>query len=216
MTSSTGQSPDEKAKGDCYSAGERAWMEYGQQLRESSLAPFLHWLIKMRVTADAVTILSMGCGLVAGGLWYFQYSWTAVALLWLHVVTDGLDGPLARIQNRASPRGSFTDSFCDQVVVTAVTISLMMTHHVSLLGGTIFLVAYTGVLAIAMVRNSLQVPYSWLIRPRFFVYVAMLLALLGLPQSVELVIWCSNILLTLKLASGFWKLRNRLDGPVEI
>jgi phosphatidylglycerophosphate synthase len=203
-------------KGDCYSAGERAWMEYGQQLRAWVLAPWLSILTKLRVGPDHLTVLSLLFGLSFAPLWYLERAWLAVIALGIHVALDGLDGPLARFQKVASHRGSFTDSFCDQLVVSTVIIMLMTgPPRLSVAAGAIFLVVYTGVLAIAMVRNSLQVPYSWLVRPRFFLFLAIPLQLLDLPHSVATVVWVSNVLLGIKLATGFFKLRQRLDGPVE-
>ena len=172
-------------------------------------------LTQLRVGPDHLTFLSLVFGVAFGPLWYLDWEWLAVTSLWMHVAVDGLDGPLARFQKSESPRGSFTDSFCDQLVVSTVTIMLMVgTPKLPVFAGAIFLVLYAGVLAIAMVRNTLQIPYSWLVRPRFFLFLAIPLQLLGVPHSVASVVWVSNVLLAIKLATGFYKLRNRLDGPV--
>lgn len=204
-------------KGDCYSAGEREWMEYGQQLRARFFAPALRLLTKLRVTPDHLTILSFLFGFAFATLWYFEYFLYGTAVLWTHVALDGLDGPLARYQNSASPRGSFTDSVCDQTVVSIVTIMLMIGWPgLSVTAGAIFLVVYTGVLAISMVRNSLQIPYSWLLRPRLILFLAIPCQLLGVPHAVAVVVWCSNVILGIKLATGFYKLRKRLDGPERL
>ena len=203
-------------KGDCYSAGEREWMEYGQHFRARLLAPLLRSLTKLRVTPDHLTILSFLLGLAFAPLWYFEYFWYGIAALWMHVALDGVDGPLARYQNSASPRGSFTDSFCDQAIVSTVTIMLMIGRPgISVAAGAIFLVVYTGVLAISMVRNSMQIPYSWLIRPRLILFLVIPCQLCGLPHAIAIVVWCSNVVLGIKLATGFYKLRGRLDGPEQ-
>ena len=201
-------------KGDCYSAGERDWMEYGQQARSRVLAPFLRLMTKLRITPDHITILSFLFGVAFAPLWYFENFWLAASAVWIHVALDGIDGPLARFQNSASPRGSFTDSFCDQIVVSAVTICLMIgSPGLSVFAGSTFLVAYTGVLAIAMVRNTLQIPYTWLVRPRLILFLAIPVQLLGVPHAIAGVVWISNFVLAIKLATGFYKLRKRLDGP---
>lgn len=83
-------------------------------------------LTKLHITPDHLTILSFLFGLAFATLWHLEYYWYGIASLWIHVALDGFDGPLARYQNSASPRGSFTDSFCDQVVVSTVTIMLMV------------------------------------------------------------------------------------------
>lgn len=205
-------------KGDCYSDGERRWMEYGQHLRAVALRPVLARLTAARVTPDHLTLASLVSGLAFAPLWWSGQFGTALSMLWLHVVLDGLDGPLARAQKVASVRGSFTDSFCDQLVVTVVTITLMVSFpHVSIPAGTLFLSLYTGVLAIAMVRNSLSIPYSWLLRPRLILYMAASLEVFQLLPSGATagVVWFSNAVLGLKLLTGFRNLRSRLEGPVR-
>lgn len=211
------QKPDgSDVKGDCYSAGERSWMEYGQQLRAYWLGPFLKLMTAARITPDHLTLVSLILGLAFLPTWLLERPILAIILLWLHVAMDGLDGPLARFQNCASPRGSFTDSFCDQIVVSAVTISLMMKPPgVSIAAGSTFLVAYVGVLAISMVRNTLQIPYSWLLRPRLIVYAMIPVQLVVTANLLEPLMWACNAVMALKLMTGFLKLRRKLSGPDE-
>ena len=205
---------DANVKGDCYSAGERAWMEYGQQLRAKWLGPWLKAMTSMRITPDHLTLISLIFGVAFLPAWLRGSSWLAVILLWLHVALDGLDGPLARFQNVASPRGSFTDSFCDQIVVSTVTMGLMMKPPgISIAAGATFLVVYVGVLAISMVRNTLQIPYSWLLRPRLIVFAMVPVQLLVATNLLEPLVWICNVVLAFKLMTGFWKLRRRLSGP---
>jgi phosphatidylglycerophosphate synthase len=164
---------------------------------------------------DHVTVLAMLAGVAFAPAWLFGFPWLALALLSLHVVLDGLDGPLARHQAVASPRGSFTDTFCDQIVLTTVTISLMIgsDRMLGIVPGAVFLVLYTAVVAVAMVRNALNIPYRWLIRPRFFLYAAIPVELLGVPDAAGAVVWVSIALLAIKILSGFFRLRNQLPGP---
>lgn len=214
---SPADSPAEPTKGDCYSHGERAWMEYGQHLRATLLAPFLRWLDHYHVSPDHITWLSLLCGLAFVPCWYFDLKMAALLGLLSHVLLDGIDGPLARYQKVASPRGSFTDTVCDQLIVSVVAMSLMSGSQplLGIFAGSIFMVLYVGVVSMAMVRNTLDIPYSWLVRPRFFFYLAIPLQLAGVPLAVPVVTWVSNVLLGLKTASGFIKLRSRLRGPSD-
>jgi hypothetical protein len=91
-------------KADCYSAGERAAMIWGQELRERWLAPLLDALTACRVSANFVTLLSLASGLAFCVVYFTSQPW-AFACLALHVFFDGLDGPLAR--NRL-PLADFT------------------------------------------------------------------------------------------------------------
>ena len=200
---------------DCYSSGERRWMEYGQRLRGRLLEPFLGRMTRLGITPDHVTLASLISGVLFAPMWMTGHPWWSLVLLWGHVLIDGIDGPLARHQQTASQQGSFTDSFCDQMIVTVVAITLMSGPEpmIGIWAGSLFMVLYVGVLAISMVRNALSTPYSWLIRPRFFLFGAIPIELLGVTHLVWTVIWISNALLALKVCSGFFKLRDRLPGP---
>lgn len=192
-------------------------MEYGQQLRAYCLNPLLGVLIRFEVTPDTLTIASGLCGIAFLPLWLVQQSAAALTCLLLHVLLDGLDGPLARHQGTASPRGSFVDTFTDQIVVTLVTVAWIIRSpgslNIAFGGGYIFL--YAMVVGMAMVRNALEVPYSWLVRPRFFVFVAIAVEWLSeWPLTLTTLIVC-DLLLALKCASGFIVLRAKLPGPNE-
>ncbi len=198
---------------DCYSAGERGWMEYGQRLRAIWLQPTLATLTQLRITPDIITLLSGLIGVAFAPLWLSHYEGLALCCLVLHVALDGIDGPLARYQQVASPRGSFTDTFTDQIVVTFVAVAWMI-HHANAwaisMGGT-YIFLYTMVVAMAMVRNALAIPYTWLVRPRFFMFTALAIEWAGWPwiSYVTIAICCA--LLLIKAFSGFVKLRAQLN-----
>ena len=199
-------------KSDCYSAGERGWMEYGQRIRASLLLPVNRTLTQLRISPDAVTLVSGLFGFAFLPLWLMGQPLVALCCLLVHVLLDGLDGPLARYQETATSRGSFTDTFTDQIVVTVVVIAWMAGEKslAAILAGSTYIFVYALVVAIAMVRNALDIPYSWLIRPRFFVFVAIAF---DWAFSTSLTIWLlalCNLLLIVRTGSGFLKLRDRL------
>jgi phosphatidylglycerophosphate synthase len=204
-------------KHDCYSAGERAWMEYGQRLRAVWLKRGLASLTQLGVTADMVTWFAGAIGLGFTPLWLMHDKGLALMLLLAHVLLDGLDGPLARFQKRDSPRGSFTDTFSDQLVVTAVTIAWMIDapSGSSIATGTIYVFVYAMVVAMAMARNALAIPYSWLFRPRFLIYVTIAIDYVWQSNLATLAFWLCNVLLAIKMLSGFLALRRELPGPTN-
>lgn len=200
---------------DCYSAGERGWMEYGQQARAYLLHPLLRAMTRIGVRPDLITALSGLAGIAFAPAWLAGHRYLAIGCLTLHVLLDGLDGPCARYQGTDSPRGSFTDTFTDQIVVTAVIVAWMIDRSSSWaigLGGTaIFL--YTLVVAMSMVRNALAVPYSWLVRPRFIIFAALAAESFGLRWVMPPAMLISCLLLAAKAGSGFFRLRQRIPGP---
>ncbi len=202
-------------KSDCYAAGERQWMEYGQNLRAYWLQSMLVVLTKCHISPDLITYLAGALGLSFVPLWLLGYKLLAIAMVTIHVLLDGLDGPLARFQGIASPRGSFVDTFTDQLVVTGVTIAWMLgapsALHVA--AGSLYLFLYVLVVAMAMVRNAMAIPYSWLVRPRFFVYFAIVLDWWLQWELTVVVLVICNTLLAIKCISGFMALRRDLPGP---
>lgn len=194
---------------DCYSAGEREWMIATQRWRARLFDRLLNVLTRLRITPDAVTLLSFLAGIAFAPAWFLS-PMAALLLLALHVLLDGIDGPLARRQGVASRRGSFTDTMSDQAVVTAVTLTLMIAGIVGPLPGGLYVFLYALVALFAMVRNALAAPYSWLVRPRFVVYAWIIVELVLWPGTLTPLLWCCNALLALKAVSGFIRIRKRL------
>ena len=209
MISVRPQEKEESPKADCYSGGERAAMEWTQRARGRLLGPLLRLLAALRVTPDHLTLASLLVGLLFCVLWFWSPA-AALAALLIHVLLDGLDGPLARHLGLASRRGSFTDTVADQTVISATAITLMADRVIDVAAGGGYLSAYTAVVAIAMVRNAMEIPYSWLLRPRFLVYGWILVEAFFWPGTINQVLWLINAVLIWKLLTGFVHLRERL------
>lgn len=206
---------DEKA--DCYSAGERGAMIWFQRLRARALAPLLTWLDRCRVSANHLTLLSVVGGLLFVPLYLAEWNVAAFVVLALHVLLDGLDGPLARHRGDDSRSGSFTDSLADQIVLAATTAAAMSRpdHLIGVLAGLTYVFCYTLVVGFAMVRNALGIPYSWLVRPRFLVYAWLALECFAwrggpLQGSINVFLWLLNVMLAWKVFTGFVRIQRRL------
>jgi phosphatidylglycerophosphate synthase len=206
-----------EAKADCYSAGERGAMVWGQQVRAWWLGPLLRLLAACGVTPDHITLASLAAGLAFCPLWLWPGtpSWSrpaAIIALLSHVLLDGLDGPLARQMGTASRRGSFTDTLADQIVVTASTLALMATPLplASTWAGGLYLFFYSVVVGFAMIRNALGVPYSWLVRPRFWVYGWIAVEQFALLGWMDIVLGGFAAILAVKMATGFVAIRKLL------
>ncbi len=195
---------------DCYSARERASMERSQQVRARLLRPLLKSLTSLRVTPGWITAASLATGLLFWPAW----NWSpllACGLLALHVALDGLDGPLARWQGVASARGSFTDTVCDQFVLATVVLTLTTCGRLPGPSAGAFLFLYTLVVAFAMVRNALGAPYSWLLRPRFLVYLAIPVDVWLAPGILSPLCLGLSTLLLFKAGTGVLAIRRLLN-----
>ncbi len=204
----TTEAPD-KPSADCYSAADRKLMVWGQEVRRKMLGPLLWAMAKCHITADILTLASLAAGLAFCPVYFFCRP-AALGLLALHLCLDGLDGPLARYTQTASRKGSFTDTMTDQIVIAASTITLIAGGVISVVPGACYIFIYTVVVAFSMIRNALEIPYVWLVRPRFFVYAWFAIELYVLPGSIDYVLWTFTGLLTAKMITGFIKIRRRL------
>ena len=79
-----------------------------------------------------------------------------------------------------------------------------------MLPGGLYIFSYTVVIAFAMIRNALSIPYSWLVRPRFIIYAWLPIELYLLPGSLDYGIWLFVALLVGKMASGYVRIRRRI------
>ncbi len=194
---------------DCYSSKDRHMMLWSQRLRAEILHPVLAALKRWHVTADAVTLTALVAGLAFCPL-LFVWPPAALVALALHVVLDGLDGALARFRGTAGRRGSFTDTLCDQIVVAASATALALFGLLHPAAATLYVFIYTVVVIFAMVGNALGVPYRFVVRPRFFVYLAIPFELYLLPGTLTWVVALSLVPLTSAMARGAFTIRRAL------
>ncbi len=186
-------------------------MQWGQRVRARLLSPLIAVLKSLGVTANMLTYLGVVVGLAAAPFLVMGKG-VGLALVAVHVALDGLDGPLARARGDASPRGSFTDTFADQTVIAATTAALAYDGTVGVVAGFVYVFSYTLVVGFAMVRNALNIPYSWLVRPRFFVYAWIAVEWWLAPGVFDWLLWLFSALLLLKTATGFVAIRRRMSG----
>jgi CDP-diacylglycerol--glycerol-3-phosphate 3-phosphatidyltransferase len=82
---------------------------------DKGLQPVGAGLAKAGVTADALTVVGLGCSIATALLIASGHLHWAVLGVILTGVPDLLDGSVARHSGKAGPRGAFFDSVCDRV-----------------------------------------------------------------------------------------------------
>jgi phosphatidylglycerophosphate synthase len=195
-----------------------------QCFKQRLLQPLLKLLAALHVTPDQISIFSLVLGVGFAPFFLMSdHGWSlhlAYGLLFLHLLIDGIDGPLARHLRISSSAGSFTDTVCDQIVIATTCIAMMIGWTkgfpgVSIAQGSLHLFLYTSVVAMAMVRNALHVPYYILLRPRNLVYAWLFLESYCFRQSVlagslEWVVIACNVVLGIKFVTGCQAIRQAL------
>jgi phosphatidylglycerophosphate synthase len=147
-----------------YSGIEGKVLYRWQQVRQATLKPVAAALNWIGVTPDMLSLATVGLGI--GFLFWARINLAvAILLLAVAVLLDGLDGVLARYTRNVSARGSFTDMFCDQLVVALTVGGLVWADLLMGVLGVLFVYIYTALVTFLMLHEMLSVSSSWLIRP---------------------------------------------------
>lgn len=91
------------------------------------VAPLAAWLLRVGVTPDMVTVAGT-VGAVTGALVFFTrgHFFLGTAVVTLSVLTDALDGAMARLRGVSGPWGAFLDSTMDRIADAAIFSSLVL------------------------------------------------------------------------------------------
>ena len=199
-----------KSSIDCYSQTERFFMKRWQKWRAVLLQPICNVLIRHQVTANILTLLAFLSGLLAVFSFYFNWQFIGLIFLALHILLDGLDGPLARQAGQTSLKGSFTDVCSDQSIIALSTGVFILRYDLDPFAGTLYLFSYTLVVSFSMIRNALKTPYICLIRPRLLIYAYFPIEFYLLEGSLKYLFWAANFFLIPQALSGFLVIRRYL------
>lgn len=85
-------------------------------------------LLKRNIKANQVTIVALILGIGAGILVYFNWIVLGIVLFWTSGFLDALDGSLARLSRKASPRGAMLDIVSDRIVELSIFWALALRH----------------------------------------------------------------------------------------
>lgn len=195
--------------GSIYSEDEERVLEPWQRMRQTMLAPIALLLLRLGITPDALSFTSVALGIAFCFLAPFYFA-IAFWLLVASVICDGLDGVEARLTGKSTPRGSFTDMFCDQAVVAFSVAGMAWRGSILPLLAVLFVYVYTALVIFLMLHRMLQVSSRWIIRPsRMLLYIAIGLDFFFHIDVLNYLLLSYLLALPL-LALSFWRLRRAL------
>ena len=217
--SSTPQEPQSSAACtylNCFAGDEQELQAEFRNWRDRIAAPLVQVCLSLGATADRVSGLSLAMLIPFGlCLWRLDLAWTgpaAVLALTLHVLLDGLDGPLARARHTDGPSGAFTDLCLDHTGYLIVTTLLATLGWLP--GGVACAYAATYTLAVVMIvsLNLLGRPLRWAIRTKYLFYALIASRLLGGPALLTEAAMLFSLVHGLYAAIGFFAVRTALRG----
>lgn len=114
-------------------------------VQRAVLEPPAQWLAGRGVSPDVVTLIGFGIGLLAVPALAMGCFWTALALILLNRLADGLDGAVARASGRATDRGAFLDIALDFVFYALVPLGFALSDPgANALAAAVLIAAFVG------------------------------------------------------------------------
>lgn len=170
----------------------------GSQLRPivgKAFDPVVNLLLRMGVTPDAVTATGT-LGVVATALWFFPRGEFLLGayIITFFVLTDTIDGALARKRGTSSSFGAWLDSTCDRVADGAIFVGLALyfsdQRDEPMLAVTLFVLVSSAVVSYEKARAEglgMTCNVGIAERPERLIVVLVATGFVGMGAPVELI-----------------------------
>ena len=195
--------------GSVYSDEEERVLGPWQRIRQRLLSPVAWLLLRLGISADALSFTSVVFGIAFFLLARFNFT-LAFWMLVLSIICDGLDGVEARLKGQNTTRGSFTDMVCDQAVVAFSVAGMAWRGSLHPVLAILFVYVYTALVLFLVLHQMLEVSSRWIIRPsRMLLYAAIALDFFFHIDVLNYLLLLYLLTLPL-LFMSFWRLRRAL------
>lgn len=192
-----------------YSEDEERVLGPWQRIRQYALAPIAAILSRLGISPNTLSYTSVAFAI---GFFFLAPFYTVLAFCFLvaSVICDGLDGVEARLTRTNSPRGAFTDMFCDQAAVAFTVAGMVWRGSINPVLAILFVYVYTSLVIFLMLHRMLQVSSRWIVRPsRMLLYIGVGLDFFFSINLLNILL-CAYLLAFPMLAFSFWRLRKAL------
>lgn len=195
--------------GSIYSDDEERVLGPWQRIRQYTLAPIAMILSRLGISPNTLSYASVAFAI--GFFFLAPFNFTlAFWLLIASIICDGLDGVEARLTGTNTPRGSFTDMFCDQAVVAFSVAGMVWQGSINAVLAILFVYVYTSLVIFLMLHRMLQVSSHWIVRPsRMLLFAAIALDFFFKIDLLNFLL-ATYLLAFPMLAFSFWRLRKAL------
>ncbi|MBC7234158.1 MAG: CDP-alcohol phosphatidyltransferase family protein [Chloroflexi bacterium] len=195
---------------DSYSTVERRFVEPVRELLLWLYGPVVRLLAAAGVSPHAVSLV----GPVLGALFVHtvrdhpQLSF----FIWLaSMMTDSVDGALARYTGRASHFGALLDQFADHTRETLIVVGLAASGALSPLWGSLYPFVYTALNVVLFLGNQYGVPAPIAIKSWMVLYPAIVLYLLGGRNYLDTAAMLSIAFMSATILHGLLLLSREMD-----
>ncbi len=161
-----------------FAESEQASQQRFKAFRDRILHPVSRLLTACGVTPNILS--GVGLLVLVPFVWLLMLNSSATHVCWaapfliVHLLLDGLDGPLARLQGKANDAGSLVDMVCDHLGLVIVAVTLVQVELLQGALGCLYLFFYTTSVVLVVLLNRLERPFRYVFRSKYVLY-----ALLG-------------------------------------
>jgi phosphatidylglycerophosphate synthase len=195
--------------GSIYSEDEELVLGPWQRIRQGFLGPIAYVLSRLGISPNMLSFTSVVFGIGFCLFAPFQFT-VAFWLLVASIICDGLDGVEARLTKTNTASGSFTDMFCDQLVVAFSVAGMAWKNLIHPVLAVLFVYVYTALVTFLVLHRMLQVSSHWIIRPsRMLLYAAIALYFFFRIDVLNYLLLIYLLALPL-LVLSFWRLKRVL------
>lgn len=194
---------------DCWSPKERKMKAIFETIKKYLFWPIIKCCAKIGITANMISYTSALIGLISAVYLWYDIKIAAILLI-ASLMLDGVDGSLARFTNSPKLQGSLTDCFSDQIVISSTTIGFIATGLINPIIGGLYLVGYPLLITFSILKNIINKPNAYVLRPRVIGYASFwLYAFFGI-NYMNYVILPIAIITLLYVIHDFYLLRKTL------
>lgn len=197
-------------RADPISASEQRIKDVISEVIMNAVKPLLKLLIKLRVKANHISYFSATLGFISAILLWVDLRLSAYFLI-TSLLLDSLDGAFARYSETATVQGSITDCLTDQIVISSTTIGAILTGIVNPLLGCLYLLLYPIIIIFSVLRNILEIPSGYVLRPRIYFYIIFILYLFTGINWVNYLLALIVPILIIYVFRDFYRLRSCME-----
>ncbi|MBW1709635.1 MAG: CDP-alcohol phosphatidyltransferase family protein [Deltaproteobacteria bacterium] len=196
-----------------FGAKEKKSIDTLTSLRDSLCQGLANWLIRHNISPKRVTLLSFLIQLIFFPL-FFALKWMTCAFLVLvvHIILDGLDGPVARTKKVESNSGALADILNDTTGLVIVGLSIIFFGDINYQGLTAaYITLYLYHTAFNIVLNFYQRPFVFVIHTKFIFFFLVLLKYLFNFDILPIFFVISTAYMAVSCVFGMLRIFDALD-----
>nr|MBC7245108.1 CDP-alcohol phosphatidyltransferase family protein [Chloroflexota bacterium] len=209
----TNRLADYPTKADSYSVVERRFVAPVREFLLWLYGPVVRLLAAMDVSPHVISLAGPVLGLCF--IHTVRHHPRLSFFIWLSsMMTDSVDGALARYTGRASDFGALLDQFADHTRETLIVVGLTASGALSPLWGSLYPFVYTALNVVLFLGNYYGAPAPVAIKSWMVLYPAILLYLLWGHNYLDVATALSIAFMTATILHGILLLSRRMDGGI--